>query len=360
MLVENQIIEVKWNNRSKKHYESLGYKFTKTNDKFLVHAEDLTFGSHQLVKVQCDFCGKIITKKMHTYNVQHHPKYGDCCCQCQLKKNKLVCMDKYGVDNGSKTQAAIDKIKNTCMERYGVDNGSKTTESRRKISEKIIASYQDETVVQKRINTNRERYGCDSPTQNEQVRQKQKETMIQKYGVDYPKKSEEIRAKEREHNRQKYGYDYYWQTEEAKTQIKNTNLKKYGVECTLQLPEIREKGLQTMIRNRTYKTSKLQERLCELLIQMYGECEYNKPCGTKLLDCVITVGSQMIDVEYDGRYWHQDKERDKLRDEFCISQGYKVLRINSRYSLPSEECIYEAISQLIDEDLDSVCIMLDI
>lgn len=29
MLVENQMIEVKWNNRSRKHYESLGYKFTK-------------------------------------------------------------------------------------------------------------------------------------------------------------------------------------------------------------------------------------------------------------------------------------------------------------------------------------------
>lgn len=360
MLVKNQMIEVKWNNRNRKHYESLGYKFTKTSDKFLVHAEDLMFGSNQLVEVQCDFCGKIITKKMHTYNVQHHPKYGDCCCQCQPKKNKLVCMDKYGVDNGSKTQEAIEKIKNTCMERYGVDNGSKTPESRQKISEKIIASYQDETIVQKRINTNRERYGCDSPSQNEQVKQKQRETMIRKYGVDHPKKSEEIRAKEREHNREKYGFDYYWQTEEAKEQIRSTNLEKYGVEYTLQLPEVREKGLQTMIHNRTYKTSKPQEQLRDVLIEMYGECEYNKPCGTKLLDCVITINNQMIDVEYDGRYWHQDKERDKIRDEFCISQGYKVLRIDSQYSIPSEEQIQQAVSQLIDKDLDSVCIVLDI
>lgn len=203
MLVENQIINIKWNNRNKEHYIALGYKFTYLGDELKVHAEDLTVGSNKLVEVKCDFCGKIVTKKMLTYNAQHHPKYGDCCRECQPKKNKLVCMDKYGVDNGSKTQEAIKKIKNTCIERYGVDNGAKTLASRQKISEKIIASYQNEDVVQKRINTNRERYGCDFPSQNEQVKQKQKETMIRIYGVDHPKKSEEIRAKEREHNKEK-------------------------------------------------------------------------------------------------------------------------------------------------------------
>lgn len=360
MLVENQIINIKWNNRNKEYYIALGYKFTHLGDELKVRAEDLTVGSHKLVEVRCDFCGKIVTKKMLTYNAQHHPKYGDCCRECQPKKNKLVCMDKYGVDNGSKTVEAINKIKNTCLERYGVDNGAKTPESRRKISDKIIASYQDEEVVQKRINTNRERYGCDFPPQNEQVKQKQKETMIRVYGVDHPKKSEEIRAKEREHNQEKYGCDYYWQTEEGKERIRNTNLEKYGVECTLQLSEVREKGLQTMIYNRTYKTSKPQAELSNLLTKIYGKCEYNKPCGTKLLDCVIIVDGQMIDVEYDGRYWHQDKERDKLRDEFCKTQGYKILRIDATHSIPTEEQIKQAVDKLINQDLDSVCITLDI
>ena len=57
MLVENQKVEVRWNNFTKKHYEDKGYIFTKRNDMFLVDVIDLPLKSKQVVKVKCDVCG---------------------------------------------------------------------------------------------------------------------------------------------------------------------------------------------------------------------------------------------------------------------------------------------------------------
>lgn len=360
MLVPNQFFKIKWNKKTKDHYVKLGYSFTNFGDSFEVKAEDLSIGSHKLVKVQCDFCGQIVVKMMSVYLKQHHPKYGDCCKNCQPQKNRLVCFDKYGVDNGSKTEETINKIKATCLEKYGVDNGAKLEESRQKISFKVKESYKNKEIVQKRKETNKIRYGYEYPFQNETVKNKQKETLLKRYGVDHPKKSKIIRERERINNQRKYGYDYYLQTDECKKRIKETNLLKYGVEYTLQSKEVREKGIQTMLQNGTCLTSTQQIQIYDLLKELYGNCELNKPCGNNLLDCVIIVNGQMIDVEYDGRYWHQDKQRDRRRDEFCKSQGYKILRIDAQRSIPSKEQIKEAIDRLIMQGYQYTYIKLDI
>lgn len=41
MLVENQLVEVRWNVKNRERYEKLGYPFTKFNDVFTIKAEDL-------------------------------------------------------------------------------------------------------------------------------------------------------------------------------------------------------------------------------------------------------------------------------------------------------------------------------
>lgn len=54
----------------------------------------------------------------------------------------------------------------------------------------------------------------------------------------------------------------------------------------------------------------------------------------------------MIDVEYDGRYWHQDSAHDRKRDEFVKSNGYKVLRIKSNKLIPNENDLIKTIEKL--------------
>lgn len=68
MLVENQLIKVFWNPKTKHHYESLGYKFTKFNDKFYVTPIELPIGSSKIVKVICDYCNnEFSTSYSHYY-----------------------------------------------------------------------------------------------------------------------------------------------------------------------------------------------------------------------------------------------------------------------------------------------------
>lgn len=361
MLIPNQIVKMKWNPRNKKYYQSLGYVFTKIGDEFDIKVEDLMSNSKALVQIKCDFCGNIVIKKMQTYTVQHHSKYGDCCAHCQPQKNKLVCVDKYGVDNGSKTPEAIIKIKDTSMTRYGVENPAQTKESREKISAKVKASYENPESVNKRIQTNRERYGCDCVLQNPEVRKKGEETLYKRYEVRHPKHSEEIKKRERQHNREKYGCDYYILTEEGKAQIRATNMNKYGVEYTLQSPVIRAKGVETLAKNGICPTSSQQLALRDLLEDIYGECELNKPLSTLSLDCVICVDGQFIDVEYDGWYWHKNRqEADKRRNYFVRSNGYKVLRIRATHKLPTREQIIEAVDYLVKGNHSLKFIDLDI
>lgn len=54
------------------------------------------------------------------------------------------------------------------------------------------------------------------------------------------------------------------------------------------------------------------------------------PCGPYFMD--FASPSRMMCVELDGIEWHQDKEKDRVREEYIRSQGYKVIRLNGRES----------------------------
>lgn len=256
---------VKWNNKNRKYYESLGYVFTKNGDAFEVEINNLTKSSKAIVKVQCDYCGKIVEKTYQTYKKQHHEKYGDCCAECQPIKNKLCCMDKYGVDNGAKTPEAITKMKQTSMDKYGVDNPSKSIEARAKISSKIKA--QADIIHEKSVKTLNEKYGVDNVMYVSEFKEKQQNSFYEKYGVYHPKQNEEVKAREKQHNLEKYGYENVLQIPEIKEKIRKTNLERYGVECVLSLDEVREKIAQSYLKHGNVPTSKPQIDLFNLLIK---------------------------------------------------------------------------------------------
>lgn len=66
MLV-SKIVKVKWDSKTKNHYESKGYVFTKMEDEFEVKVEDLNDGSSALVEVKCDYCGVIVKNRYKDY-----------------------------------------------------------------------------------------------------------------------------------------------------------------------------------------------------------------------------------------------------------------------------------------------------
>ena len=94
MLVENQMISITWTTSNYKYYISKGYKFTKIKDKLIVKAEDISHGSQIKIKVECDYCGKIIEKICRNYYIEISKQGKASCNKCKGKKIAYIQKDK--------------------------------------------------------------------------------------------------------------------------------------------------------------------------------------------------------------------------------------------------------------------------
>lgn len=275
MLIPNQMIEIKWNNKNKDWYVSKGYVFTKSYDTVLIKAEDLAKGSHKKVLVSCDYCGKIFSKTYKEY-IKGKKTGKDCCNSCQKLKTAEVCMEKYGASNVFALEEVKEQIKHTNLEKYGHEN---------------IA-----------------------------------------HGV-------------------------------LKEKIKETNMKKYGVPYSTQAKEVIVKMRKSLQEKGCVPTSQKQLEVYNMLVQLYGKesCILNYPYDRLNFDCLLIVNDIKIDVEYDGWYWHKDKqEEDKRRNYFLTKKGFKVLRIRSLEEIPTISQIKEAVNILVKTDKKLLYIDLDI
>lgn len=287
MLVPNQYIKMSWAPSVIKYYVEKGYTFTKVNDKFLVKAEDLPDNSHKKIKAICDFCGRDFTTEKAAYT--QNKKTGKISCKkCQPKKVKELWQKKYDVDNVFMLDSVKEKSKQTCLEKYGVEIASKS----------------------------------------KQVTEKAKETNLKKYGYVCTLNAPEIAEK-----------------------AMQTNIEKYGVPYTTQSKEIIAKMRKSLYKNGKVPISKPEQKMCEILKEIYGEenCVPSYPYDSLNFDCLVKIGDIKIDVEYDGWYFHKNKkEYDKRRNYFLIRRGFKVLRIKANKELPTKEQIVEAIDYLVN------------
>ena len=91
-------------------------------------------------------------------------------------------------------------------------------------------SSKNEALKQQRIQTCKEKYGCNNPLQNEDVKNKLKQSNIIKYSVENVFQLSEVKDKIKEHNRAKYNCDYFTQSIEMKDKSRKSSKEKYGVE----------------------------------------------------------------------------------------------------------------------------------
>lgn len=298
MLIPNQYTIMKWHPKNKQYYIDKGYLFTKMGEEFNVKVEDLPPQSHAWVKVQCDFCKEIVNVKFQNYNNRGVYSEGYACTKCKTIKAKRSCKNKYGVDWISQSEEIKEKQTKSTFEKYGVYKYSQLPECKERI----------------------------------------KKTVLERYGKEHYSQTEEYRIKVIEHNMEKYGVPYHTQD-----------------------PEIKRKILMAFENNGTAKTSKPQLQLCQKLKEIYGNCELNKACVYYSLDCVIEVNGVKIDIEFDGEYWHRNREQqDYVRDKFIKSQGYKIIRIKGNRQIPTDEEIINAVDTLIATDRNWIKIITDI
>ena len=312
-------VEVKLCGANVKYYEKLGYEIpyvlgrnnklvVKKGTTIIVPIEDLQLTSSIKVHVLCDICKEHISYiRYHDYNRRKH---GDiyCCNPCSQIYNKKTCMERYGVTSPLQLTRVREKLRQICLEKYGVENPSQAPEIREKIKQTFLA-----------------RYNVENPFQSPDIKEKMRQTWLMKYGVDRPTKSLAIQEKQ-----------------------KATCLSHYGVETPFQSPIVREKIRKTMQENGVVPTSSQQIAVYEMLKKYYGDncVEINYACGTCSIDVVVFFENISIDVEYDGWYWHQNTQKDRARDEFIKTQGYKILRIKSRTMIPDLTDLVNKIEEL--------------
>ena len=184
------------------------------------------------------------------------------------------------------------------------------------------------------------------------------DTFMSKYGVNAPGSSKECRELAQQVMLEKYGKQYAMQIEDCQEKFKETMMDKYGVDNPSRDPELHEKGIikmvATMAKKGIMSTSKPEQELIKMIQNEYGidNCVPAYPVGKALFDCLLKINVVMIDVEYDGLYWHKDrKDVDRRRNYWLVKQGYKVFRVlgNIKDDMPPIEMIRDGVNLLLDK-----------
>lgn len=311
ILKPNQYVETKWNNFTKKYYQSLGYEYTQTGDSFKVKVEDLPKKSRIKVKVVCDFCGKEFDMFMYAYTYSTENREKVACTKCKHIKTQETMMETYGVTSSLKIESVREKAKQTLIKNYGVEH----------------------------------------PLLSKQILQKSRESTFEHYGVYNSMQSKEVQNSVKATMRERYGVDNAGKCIPMVEKAKQTCTEKYGGESSQSSAEIRQKSMKTLIKNSTIPTSKPEKEMVKLLKEIYGKknCHPQYPLGRISFDCLLVVDGVKIDVEYDGIFWHdKKKEYDKRRDFYCMRNGYKVLRFRGESTPPTKEQIIEGVNCLVN------------
>lgn len=360
-MVITKEVEVKWYHMTKKHYEDLGYIFTKTHGLFTVPIEHLYKGSVTKIEVKCDYCGITFTRRYadHTYIQNKQIVKKDACKKCGAQKTKDSLTSRYGVGSMFELEEYRDKAKATFMDRYGVDN-----------------AFAIDGVVEKIKATTLERYGVESYTQTEEYRIKSAKTSMERYGVDNPSKNKDVIQKIKDVQFDKYEM-FYSQTDECKERLKQTSLDKYGVENPFQSQEVKDrivefnletygdhpmriesiredrirKMVQTKHRNGTAQSSRQQDYIAQII-----GGDINFPVDNIMLDIKLDDNTF---VEYDGsghnlsvQFGDITKEdfeiKEMRRKYFLINKGWREIRIISNKDfIPSDEVLKQMIDGAI-------------
>lgn len=309
--------------------------------------------SEKEVEVICDYCGKKYTTQWSGYlrSRKNFPK--DSCPECRSLKTKDVCMVKYGVDNPAKNDAVKAKYRKTCLEKYGVDNAMKS-----------------KCVQDKQKQTNLEKFGTTCALMNDDVREKSKHTLLEKYGHETFMGSKIGQEIVRATMRERYGVDKPFQNKDIKEKAVNSIVDRFGEKGPLGNESIREQiantvynkygGFQEMMESGMYRVgstyvSKTQMRLYKL----YGG-EINKNIGKYFGD--IVFDDLHIVIEYDGgghdlavktgkMSQEEFDKKEKTRQDYFISHGYKVGRIVNKKEIKISDEEYLKIKDIIFDEL---------
>lgn len=192
---------------------------------------------------------------------------------------------------------------------------------------------------------------------NEDIKQHkieaQKITFLHLYGETNPMFVSELVAHIGDTMEKRYGVRNASQVEEFKQKQENTMERLYGARKALQIPQFKEKFTATLCDGNNVKTSS-QQKACFEMLKAHGyKVEINYPYSYYSLDVLIIMPDNiLIDFEYDGLFWHNEKlkNKDAARDKYMKRHRFKIIRIKSDSSVPTWEQIQSQIDFVMQSE----------
>lgn len=257
----------------------------------------------------------------------------------EVKDKKVITsLKKFGTDNPSKNLSVINKIKEikrkvdptklketntirskTMLNKYGYVNNFLIPN----IKLKAVLSLKKDETIQKRINTNIEKYGSPSPSSNEEIKKKTRKSNLEKWGDEVVQRSEIYKKIKKEKHLKFLNIQHIDNSLNTKVlDIKNNKYFLYCSKC----------GKHSIICNSSYnvrknnnietcnkceplnKSSMVEKDLYKYVTELYqGEIEQNYKFKRKELD--IFIPKMNLGIEFNGLWWHS---------EFVVEKNYHI------------------------------------
>jgi hypothetical protein len=133
-------IKINVSYRNIKHYLKLGYNPI-LNTELEIDTNHLSTSSHVKIDVICSICNGENNLMYYKYikNVERHGFYG--CRKCSRQKAAMTSLDKYGVDNYSKTDEWKKRVETTNIRKFGYKTNLISPEYKINIENILINKY---------------------------------------------------------------------------------------------------------------------------------------------------------------------------------------------------------------------------
>lgn len=262
-----------------------------------------------------------------------------------------------------------EKLVNYCSSKCSNSHSDKKETTKKRLLDKYGVTHNSmlESVKQSKIKSAQAKYGVDNVFQSEIIKRKLVKTNLERYGVDNPSKSPEIRKKVEATNRSLFGSDYRHM---AHIDPKNTALVNNGdwlqskINEGLRVFEIadllgmsEERVHQKLNefevkRSRVCKTSRAELKLIEFVSSLYsGDLVTSDRTAISPYHLDIYAPDNCIAIEYNGNYWHAEKQgRDKRyhinKTKACLEKGIKLIHVFEHEWLYKKEIIKSRLSNL--------------
>jgi len=152
MIIDKEV-EIKLYSSNIKHFINKGYLLPdKPQGKIiLVNINHLCDSSMVKINAKCDYCDKIKQIPYAHYKIIYDKcnKFS-CSNKCSVVKRKITQIERYGVDNYTKTDEYKERVSKTNLERYG-----------------FVNVFQSEVIKERIKKTNLERYGVENISKSE-------------------------------------------------------------------------------------------------------------------------------------------------------------------------------------------------